>query len=64
MLPVSLPRTGPGPEGQFLMRLDTPDDLRQWRWAFDCTERQLRHAVAAVGPRVADVRRYLLATRN
>jgi hypothetical protein len=56
--------TGPGPEGLLLMNIHRPEEMRQWRMAFDCSERQLRAAVAAVGPVVAHVRRYLRSTRG
>jgi hypothetical protein len=51
--------TGPGPEGQLLINPNRDEEMRQWRIAFDCSDRQLRQAVAAVGPLVANVRRFL-----
>jgi hypothetical protein len=54
-----LRNTGPGPEGQLLINLNREEETRQWRIAFDCSDRQLRQAVAAVGPMVANVRRFL-----
>ncbi|MBF9223011.1 DUF3606 domain-containing protein [Hymenobacter ruricola] len=47
-------------EGNYV-RLDDAEEVIGWCQAFGCTAAQLRQAVAAVGPAIADVYRYLRA---
>ncbi|GLH71306.1 hypothetical protein GETHPA_28390 [Geothrix rubra] len=46
-------------DGQELVHVDQIHDLRDWAIYFSVSKEKLKAAVAAVGPRVEDVRRYL-----
>ena len=50
---------GRGADGEELVHVDQIHDLRDWAIYFSVSKEKLRAAVAAVGPRVEDVRRYL-----
>jgi hypothetical protein len=52
-------RMSPGTDGQELVHVDHIHDLRDWAIYFSVSKEKLKAAVAAVGPRVEDVRRYL-----
>lgn len=49
--------TVPADRGQ--IDLDDPREVSWWRKRFDCSESQLRQAVAAVGPSAANVEQML-----
>jgi hypothetical protein len=44
--------------------LDDPQAMAAWSSRLDCTPEQLREAVAAVGPKAADVEMYLKGARS
>jgi hypothetical protein len=45
------------------INIDHAHEVRYWKVALDCTEEQLRKAVATVGPLVTDVRAHLRAEK-
>ena len=47
------------PADRGLVDLDDPREVSWWRKRFDCSEAQLRSAVAEVGPRAANVEQLL-----
>lgn len=47
------------PEEQEWIHVDEIHDLRDWAIYFSVSKERLREAVAAVGPRVGDVKRFL-----
>ena len=48
-----------GPADPDQVSVDQPADVNYWRKKYGCTEVQLRHAVAAVGPSADKVKQYL-----
>lgn len=49
----------PGPQDPNTINLDQKHEITYWTQTLGVTEARLRAAVAAVGNKVADVRRYL-----
>jgi hypothetical protein len=49
----------PGPEDRELINRNQPYEVKRWAEKFGVSEARLLQAIDAVGPRVADVRRYL-----
>ena len=56
-MPEDLKQRGPADPDQ--VSVDQPADVNYWRKKYGCTEAQLRHAVAAVGPSAGKVKQYL-----
>lgn len=48
-----------GPADRARISVEQDHEVRYWTQALDCTEEQLREAVAAVGPSVDEVRQHL-----
>ena len=48
--------------GDLRISLSTENEVRYWTKALDCTDEQLREAIAAVGPMQLAVRKHLVAT--
>jgi hypothetical protein len=56
-MPDNLYKTGNSDD--IRINLTQAHEVRYWQTALDCTEEQLRGAVALVGPLVTDVRTHL-----
>ena len=49
----------PGPQDRNTINQNQPHEVKYWAAKFGVTEAKLLNAIAAVGPKVADVQRYL-----
>ena len=52
-------RTKQGPADANQVNVSEAAEVEYWRKKYGCTEAQLRHAVAAVGPSAGKVKQYL-----
>jgi hypothetical protein len=61
---MSRPNSNAGPTGSNRIDLSAAHLVRYWRGELGCSEDELRAAIAAVGTRAKNVRRYLARSRR